>query len=586
MLFKDLADTFDRIETEPSRLAMTAILSDFFKSVGTDEISYIVFLTQGKLRPDFYPQVFGMSDKLIIKAISSTVGIPESKVTETVIGEGDPGSAAEILIKSKKQMTLFSDPLTLERVVNGLIDIENAEGKDSQNRKTKLLSNLLHDSEPVEARYLCRIVTGKMRVGAGAMTILDALADAFSEKGNRPDIERAYNITSDLGRVAHTIAEGGIEAVRAIEVSVGSPLKVMLAERLRSIPETIEKLGGRCAMEYKYDGIRIQAHIKKDSVKLYSRRLEDMTSNFPDVAEALRAQCKAEEIIVEGEAVAVDGETGSMLPFQEVTHRRKKHGIEDAVKEYPVKMFLFDLLYADGKDLTPESYPDRRAAIEENFDISGNIAMTTMRIVSSPEEGQRFFDEALADRCEGIMAKSITEESVYRAGARGFLWIKYKRDYQQALVDTFDLAVVGAFYGMGKRAGKYGALLMAAYDEDNGTFGTVCKLGTGFDDEFLDKLPEMLEPYKNEKQPSLVDAEMIPDVWFDPNVVLEVTGAEISVSPIHTASMNHIKEGSGLGIRFPRFTGRVRNDKDVSECTTYSEITKIYLLQEGNSDGA
>lgn len=586
MLFKDLADTFDRIETEPSRLAMTAILSDFFKSVGTDEISHIVFLTQGKLRPDFYPQVFGMSDKLIIKAISSTVGIPESKVTETVIGEGDPGSAAEILIKSKKQMTLFSDPLTLERVVNGLIDIENAEGKDSQNRKTKLLSNLLHDSEPVEARYLCRIVTGKMRVGAGAMTILDALADAFSEKGNRPDIERAYNITSDLGRVAHTIAEGGIEAVRAIEVSVGSPLKVMLAERLRSIPETIEKLGGRCAMEYKYDGIRIQAHIKKDSVKLYSRRLEDMTSNFPDVAEALRAQCKAEEIIVEGEAVAVDGETGSMLPFQEVTHRRKKHGIEDAVKEYPVKMFLFDLLYADGKDLTPESYPDRRAAIEENFDISGNIAMTTMRIVSSPEEGQRFFDEALADRCEGIMAKSITEESVYRAGARGFLWIKYKRDYQQALVDTFDLAVVGAFYGMGKRAGKYGALLMAAYDEDNGTFGTVCKLGTGFDDEFLDKLPEMLEPYKNEKQPSLVDAEMIPDVWFDPNVVLEVTGAEISVSPIHTASMNHIKEGSGLGIRFPRFTGRVRNDKDVSECTTYSEITKIYLLQEGNSDGA
>lgn len=585
MLFKNLADTFDRIEAEPSRLAMTAILSEFFKTVGTDEISDVVFLTQGKLRPDFYPQVLGMSDKLIIKAISATAGIPESKVTDIVIEEGDPGTAAEKLIKNKKQMTLFSDPLTLERVVKGLVNIENSEGRDSQDRKTKLLSNLLHDSEPVEARYLCRIVTGKMRVGAGAMTILDALADAFAEKEDRPDIERAYNVTCDLGRVAHTIAEGGMEAVRAIHVSVGSPLKVMLAERLRSIPDTVEKLDGKCAMEYKYDGIRIQAHITKDSVKLYSRRLEDLTSNFPDIAESLRIHCRAEDAIVEGEAVAVDTETGNMLPFQEVTHRRKKHGMDDAVKDYPVHMFLFDLLYVNGKDMTSEPYLSRRSAIENNFEISENILMTTMRIVSSPEEGQQFFDEALAAKCEGIMAKSVAEDSVYRAGARGFLWIKYKKDYHQALVDTFDLAVVGAFYGMGRRAGKYGALLMAAYDEDEGVFGTVCKLGTGFDDEFLDKLPEMLEPYRSERIPSLINAKMIPDVWFEPYVILEVTGAEISISPIHTASMGHIKEGAGLGIRFPRFTGRVRDDKDATECTTYSEITQIYLLQEENPDG-
>ncbi len=580
MLFKDLADVFDRIEAEPSRLAMTDILSDLFKTVSTDEISEVVFLIQGRLRPEFYPQVFGMSDKLIIKAISSTVGMSESKVTEIVIEEGDAGSAAERLIGNKKQSTLFSDPLTLERVMNGFVSIENAEGRDSQNRKIKLLSNLLHDSEPVEARYLCRIVTGKMRVGAGAMTILDALADAFAEKEDRPDIERAYNITSDLGRVAKTIADGGMEAIRAIKVSVGSPLKVMLAERLRSIPETVEKLGGECAMEYKYDGIRIQAHIQKDSVKLYSRRLEDMTSNFPDVAENLRTHCKVDEAIVEGEVVAVDAETGNTLPFQEVTHRRKKHGMEDAIKDYPVRVFLFDLLYLDGKDMTPEPYLARRYAIEENFEIVDDIRMTTMRIVSSPEEGQQFFDEALAARCEGIMAKSIAEESVYRAGARGFLWIKYKRDYQQALVDTFDLAIVGAFYGMGRRAGKYGALLMAAYDEDSGRFGTACKLGTGFDDEFLDMLPDMLEPYKSKSKPSLVDAKMIPDVWFHPEIVLEVTGAEVSVSPIHTASMNHVKEGSGLGVRFPRFTGRVRDDKDVTECTTYSEIAEIYRLQE------
>ena len=580
MLFAELAKTFDRIESEPSRLSMTAILSDFLKTVEADEISDVIFLSQGKLRPDFYPQVFGMSDKLVIKAITSTVGMPESEVTEIVIKEGDPGTAAEKLIKKKKQMTLFSHPLTLERVVKSLENIENSEGRDSQNRKTKILSNMLHDSEPVEARYLCRIVTGRMRVGAGTMTILDALADAFATKEDRPEIERAFNITCDMGLVATTVAEGGMDAIRKIEVGVGNPLKVMLAERLRSIPEVVERLGGRCAMEYKYDGIRIQAHIKKDSVKLYSRRLEDLTPNFPDVAATLRERCKMEEAIVEGECVAVDEETGYMLPFQEITHRRKKHGIGEAITDYPVRMFLFDMLYSDGEDLTHEPYLDRRSAIEKNFDISGDLQMTTMRIVSSPEEGQQFFDEALAARCEGIMAKSISQESIYRAGSRGFLWIKYKRDYQQALVDTFDLSVVGAFHGRGKRAGKYGALLMAAYDEDSGRFGTACKLGTGFDDEFLDKLPDMLEPYRSLDKPSSVDAQMIPDVWFEPYIVLEVTGAEMSISPIHTASMGHIKDDSGLGIRFPRFTGRVRNDKDATESTTYSEMTDLYLLQE------
>lgn len=585
MLFAELAETFDRIEAEPSRLAMTSILSEFLKTVESNEISHVIFLSQGKLRPDFYPQVLGMSDKLVIKALSATSGLSESKVTEAVVKEGDPGIAAEELIKNKKQTTLFSNPLTLKRVIKSLTDIENAEGKDSQNKKTKILSNMLHDSEPVEARYLCRIVTGRMRVGAGTMTTLDALAEAFGKKEDRPDLERAFNITCDLGLVARTIAKEGMDAIREIKVNVGNPLKVMLAERLRSIPEVVEKLDGKCAMEYKYDGIRVQAHITKDSVKLYSRRLEDLTPNFPDIARSLRERCQIEEAIVEGECVAIDRETGNMLPFQEVTHRRKKHGMLEAVEKYPVRIFLFDMLYLDGKDMTSEPYLERRSSIEKNFEISENIQMTTMRIVSSPEEGQMFFDEAIAARCEGIMAKSISGESVYRAGSRGFLWIKYKRDYQQALVDTFDLAVVGAFYGMGKRAGKYGALLMAAYDQDSDRFGTACKLGTGFDDEILEKLPGMLEIYKSQDKPSSVDAQMIPDVWFEPSVVLEVTGAEISVSPIHTAAMGYAKDDSGLGIRFPRFTGRIREDKNATECTTYSEMGDMYALQERDSDG-
>ena len=329
----------------------------------------------------------------------------------------------------------------------------------------------------------------------------------------------------------------------------------------------------------------MQAHIGRDSVRLYSRRLEDLTSNFPDIAESLRKACGYEEAIVEGECVAVDPETGFMLPFQNVTHRRKKHGMDEAVRDVPVRIFMFDMLYADGRDWTSEPYLDRRAALESGFEIGDNVQMTTMRMVGSPEEGEDFFASAIGARCEGIMAKSVAPDSVYRAGSRGFLWIKYKKDYQQALTDSFDLAVVGAFYGMGKRAGRYGALLMAAYDNETGRFETVCKLGTGFDDAFLDAMPALLDGTLSETRPSSVDAEMVPDVWFDPAVVLEVVAAEITLSPIHTAAKDVLKEGAGLGIRFPRFTGRVRDDKTPEQCTTVSEIVEMYGMQVHDSDG-
>ena len=585
MLYSDLAETFDRLESTGSRLEMTSILAEFFSRADKAELRRIVYLSQGKLHPDFVPGVLGMADRLVLKAIAMTSGTPEAKVEELAVKTGDPGQVAESLISRKKQMTLFSEDLTVDRVVKGLTAIENADGRDSQDRKMKTLASLLHDSGPLEARYLCRTVTGRMRVGAADMTILDALAEAFATKEDRPAIERAFNVTCDIGLVAETIAEGGMDAVRGIHVKVDSPVKVMLAERLPSIDEVVERMGGRCAMEYKYDGIRVQAHIGRDGVRLYSRRLEDLTSNFPDVADALRKQCRHGEAIIEGECVAVDPETGFMLPFQNVTHRRKKHGMEEAVREVPVRIFMFDMLFADGEDMTFRPYAERRQALQDGFDIDGQVQMTTMRVVESPEEGEEFFASAVAARCEGIMAKSLSPDSVYRAGSRGFLWIKHKKDYQQGLTDSFDLAVVGAFYGMGKRAGRYGALLMAAYDGETGRFETVCKLGTGFDDAFLDGMPALLDGTLSETRPASVDAEMVPDVWFEPAVVLEVVAAEITLSPIHTAARDVLKEGAGLGIRFPRFTGRVRDDKAPEECTSVSEILEMYSMQVHDSDG-
>jgi DNA ligase-1 len=337
---------------------------------------------------------------------------------------------------------------------------------------------------------------------------------------------------------------------------------------------------GKCAMEYKYDGIRVQAHITKDSIKLYSRRLEDLTSNFPDIAEVLREALKGREAIVEGECVSVDSNTEKMLPFQEVTHRRRKHGMADAIKDYPVKAFLFDILHTDGKDTTQIPYIGRREMLSEAFEEHANIVMSKMKVVSSVQEADEFFLEAVSAGCEGIMAKSVSDASVYRAGNRGFLWIKYKKDYHTDMIDTFDLAVVGAFYGMGKRKGRYGALLMAAYDHEMQSYVTICKLGTGFDDAFLDSMPELLDKYRSAERPNNVDSKMVPDVWFDPSVVLEVTGADLSLSPIHTAAEGVFKEDTGIGLRFPRFTGRIRDDKDPEGSTSVGEIIEMYEMQK------
>ena len=583
MLFSKIADTFAALESTSSRLEMTDILARSFAGMDPSDLRNTIYLSQGLLHPDFYPEKLGMADRLILQSIASTSGNPVDKVEQMWIREGDTGTVAEQLIANKKQMSLFSEPLTLANVVAGLRSIETSEGKDSQTKKIKILTSMLHDAGPLEARYLCRIVTGRMRVGASSMTILDALAQCYADKENRPEIERAFNVTCDLGLVGETLAREGMEGIRSIKVTRGSPIKVMLAERLPSLGEIMERMGGRCGMEFKYDGMRAQIHITKDTARIYSRRLENLTDNFPDICDRLRKNLKGKEAIIEGECVAVSAEDGSLMPFQNVTHRRRKHDMESAVNEIPVKIFMFDILYLDGEDLTLRPYPERRRILSETFEMDDKVGMTTMEIIESTEAAEEFFDRAIASRCEGVMAKSLSDESIYRAGSRGFLWIKYKKDYHETLTDSFDLVVVGAFYGMGKRAGKYGALLMASFDQETGQYCTVCKLGTGFDDAFLDGMPALLDEYKSEKQPKSVNAKMVPDVWFEPTVILEVVGAEISQSPIHTAAYGWIKDETGIGIRFPRFTGRVRDDKGPEMSTSVQEIYEMYEMQSSDS---
>jgi DNA ligase-1 len=423
-------------------------------------------------------------------------------------------------------------------------------------------------------------VTGKLRLGIADMTVLDALAVAYGGgKYAREIIERAYNLSSDLGKVARAVAEGGIEALKSFKISIGNPIRPMLAERLSSPSEILEKLGGKCIAEYKYDGERIQAHKSGDKVILFSRRLENITSQYPDAAELVRTHVKAKEAIIEAECVAVNLDTGEMMPFQELMHRRRKYDIAKAAIEYPVSLFAFDSLYVDGRDLTLEPYPVRHKVLEEIIKQSERFQLAKYLIVDNTEDLERFFEEAVEAGCEGLVCKSLSNDAIYQAGARGWLWIKYKRDYKSEMTDTVDLVVVGAFHGRGKRAGTYGALLLAAYNHENDTFETICKCGSGFTDEDLQNLPKMLEPYRIGHRHPRVNSNLEADVWFLPKMVIEVIGAEITLSPIHTCARDLIRKGSGLAIRFPRFTGRYRTDKSAEDATRVDEIIEMYRRQ-------
>jgi DNA ligase-1 len=578
--YEIIAEAYEKIEATTKRLEMTDILVDLLKHTSKDVIDKVVYLTQGKVYPDFVGLEIGVAEKLAIRVLARASGRNEKEIEEDLKKSGDIGETAQAFMSRKRQATFFQQPLTVEKVYETLNKMARASGSGTVDLKTALLAGLLSSATPREAKYIVRTVTGNLRLGIADMTVLDALAIAYGGgKEARELTERAYNISSDLGRVARVVADKGLEAIGKFEVSVGEPIRPMLAERLSSPEEILEKFGGRCAAEYKYDGERMQAHKQGDKVVLFSRRLEDISDQYPDVVGLLREHVKGKKAVLEGEVVAVNPDTGEMRPFQELMHRRRKYEIEKMMGEYPVSLFMFDALYVDGKDLTLKSYPARRLALEKTVKQSDRVKITEALETSSARELEKFFLEAIECGCEGLVCKSVSEDSVYQAGARGWLWIKYKRDYKSEMTDTVDLVVVGAFHGRGKRAGTYGALLLAAYDHENDTFETVTKCGTGFTDEDLAKLPKMMQDHVILSRHPRVQSMLEADVWFEPVVVIEILGAEITLSPIHTCAMDAIRRGSGLAIRFPRFTGNFRLDKAAEDATTVNEVVEMYRKQ-------
>ncbi len=580
MLYDTLVDCYNRLESTTKRLEMTDILADLFKEASADEVEKIVYLTQGKIHPDWTgePEI-GMAEKMVVETLTKVSGLRKARVARLVSELGDIGLAAEEALRGKAQGSFIQRSLTVSDVYNGLDSIARREGQGSTKQKIDDLGSLLADASPLGARYIARTVVGKLRLGIGDMTILDALSQAHTgSKDQRDVLERAYNLSSDLGLVARTLEEEGLEAIENFHVRVGSPIRVMAAQRLSTAEEIVEKLGGQCSAEYKLDGERFQIHKKGDRVTIFSRRLENITYMYPDAVQMTKTQITAEDAIVEGEAVAYDPDTGEDRPFQTLMQRRRKYGIEEMMEKIPIRVYLFDCLYADGSDLTLEPYPERIDVLESITEQRDDYRLVKRLVTSDPKEIDRFFQQSIADGTEGLVVKSTGKDSVYRAGARSWLWVKLKRSYQSKMQDTVDLVVVGAFHGRGRRAGTYGALLVAAYDPEEDVFKTVCKVGSGFTDENLEQIPDMLEPHRLSHRHARVKSLMEAEVWFEPVVVMEVLGDEITLSPLHTAAFDEIREGSGLAIRFPRFT-RWREDKSAEESTTVQEIVDMYKSQ-------
>ena len=554
---------------------MYRLLGELFDKADVAETARIAYLCEGRLLPAFEGLETGMGERTIAVAIASATRRTEEEVAIASRELGDLGLAAESLAPASRRSLL-----SVSDVYETLLRIARTSGKGSTEAKQEQLASLIRQATPLEARYIVRLTQGRLRLGIAAPTIIEAVArKQENPKQARQIIERAYNLCSDIGLVLATLRERGLGAIASFKVRVGNPVRPMLAERLPGAEQVIEKIG-RCAVEPKLDGLRCQVHLKNGRVEMFSRNLERMTDMFPDISGAVRDQINAKSVIIDGEALAVNEETGEFHPFQVTVQRKRKHKITEMAEEFPLVLVAFDLLYANGKDWTPATYEQRRAELQKitRSGRASRVRISEAIVTESAEELQSFFDEEVSQGHEGVVAKRLS--AGYEPGARNYNWIKLKRAYRSELSDTVDVVLVGYLRGRGARTRLgIGSLLGAVYDARTDSFQSVGKIGTGLSDEAWIRLKELLDEFRVDTKPARVNSRLIPDVWVEPEIVVTVLADEITRSPIHTAGSD--EHGRGLALRFPRIVGFVREDKSAEDATTASEIEGMFAQQRG-----
>jgi len=566
------------MEKTSKRIELTYILVELFKKTLKEILPNVVYLLQGIIRPNFEGVELGIAEKLAIHAISKSSGLSIKKIEDDYREGGDLGLTASNILKLKTQTTFTVEKITVERVYDTLFKIAKLEGKGSQDLKIKYISSMLNDATPVEAKFVMKILLGTLRLGVAENTVMDALAIAFTgKKENKEEIENAYNVSSDLGKVSLVVATDGIEEIKKFKITLFSPIRPMLADRVKSEAEAIKKMPQLFAAEFKLDGERVQIHKQMNKIILFSRRLENITQYYPDIIENIGKSINVDEGIFEAEIVPINENTGEFLPFQELMHRRRKHKLEKAVLQYPITVNFFDVLYFDDRSCLNLEYTKRREILEKVVKEDNFAKLVPTLLVKNENEIEDFLENSINSGCEGLMLK--TPNAGYRAGARGSNWLKLKREYRNELGDSLDLVVIGAYFGRGRRTGLYGTLLLGTYNPENDTFPSICKVGTGFTDESLDQLYQILSNKVILKKNSRVVSEMEADVWLEPELVLEVVASEITLSPIHKTGLNLVRKDTGFALRFPKFTGKIRYEKAVEDASTHDEVLALYKNQ-------
>lgn len=567
MLYSRLVDVYEELEKTPARLKKVGIISGILKGSENEILPKVTLLVQGKLFPSWSEKEIGIANLLMVKIISTATGFSEKEVMGGFKKTGDFGLVAENLMGRKRQKTLFTKKLTVNRVFENLRALADIEGKGSQERKFQLVSELINSASPREARYIVRTTLGNMRLGVAEGIVRDSIARAFLEREDPKEavgaVEWAWFLRPDYGEVAILAKTKGMKGLKEVKLEVGKPYHVMLSERAKSLEDAMNTFE-RIILEYKYDGARISIHKDGDGIKLFTRRMEEVTKQFPELVKLARECITARECIVEGEILSVNPKTGKPMPFQFLSQRiKRKYDIGRVSKEIPVQVNVFDLVYLNGRSLFMETLDKRRKELtvlikerKDKFQVAKSL------ITKDINRAEGFYKESLRNNQEGLMVKNL--DARYQPGRRVGYWLKVK-----PTMENLDLAIIGGTWGTGKRTGWLGSLILGCRDSKTGEFLECGMIGTGVKEKegsvgvTFKQLTELLKPY--------IESEKGNEVRIKPKVVVEVAYEEIQKSPNYK---------SGFALRFPRVL-QIRIDKDISESDTVEKIARLFEQQGG-----
>ena len=585
MNFIKVAQVFDQIEGESSRLKITKLLADLLKDATPSQAAIISYMSLGDLNPTYVGTQFNFAEKSMIKVLAKLLKKSDKLIKAKTIKLGDLGLVAQehdIKISSKDQISISQ----LAKELNEFLKIS---GIGAIEGKEKKLLSVLKKVSSLEAKYIVRIILGKLRLGFSDMTLLDAFSwMQVGDKSIRKELEEAYNVSVDIGFIVKVLKEKGLSGIKKMDIIPGIPIRPAAAERLPNAKAIVKKLG-KCVAQPKLDGFRLQVHLDKSKkifeVHFISRNLKNMSQMFPDLRKAV-LKMNVKTLVAEGEAISYDVQTGTFLPFQETVKRKRKYGIEKMSEEFPLKLYFFDLLYLNGKSFLNKTHEQRRKALallfkEKKIKEQETIFLTEEEKISSSKDLEDYFKKNIALGLEGLVVKK--PDAIYQAGKRNFNWVKLKREEGGQLKDTIDCVILGYYSGKGKRASfGIGALLVGIFNKKKDTFQTVAKIGTGLSDAGWKELKKKCGKIKVKEKPRNVECskELYPHVWISPEIVCLVRADEITLSPLHKAGKTD--KHHGMALRFPRFMG-YRPDKSARDVTTVKEIEELYLLQfKGN----